>query len=448
MKRLLPILLAAPVAAFFVPVASAQFCNTWGVCVQMNPGDNCFGTVVPVCPTPTPTPPPPPTPTPLPREGEIMWRPTNTVTPATYVQGPWAMLASDGTLYVGAHVGHCCPGIDDPAGWEAPFVIRWTPDAVDAAFPVIRGLSGAASALPPEPWYDYDTHEFAWGSMVRGHGPTQLDTWIYASLRSTKSSWVKLLETGVGNRTRGNISFFSDPMGLDWFTFWDLIPTCNLECNERNTPGCGGADVPGVMMPILVWIDDLIVGGVSYGENLVLYVQDPDGLVAWIVSSGGTPAPGTVYGYYAGAMGWFGPIPGSPAYSDMAMGDDGLLYALVSARDGKRPGEEPCWWWNCRAIDEHVSHDYGRTWQRGDRSWSTVARDLVNDGAYVRDERGHVKRAALTVVALAMDSSDPTGSGKYRLHWWTDAGFPLPASWGHEPGWQFPRIRQHLERRK
>jgi hypothetical protein len=235
-------------------------------------------------------------------------------------------------------------------------------------------------------------------------------------------------------------------MGLDWFTFWDLIPTYNLECKERNTPGCGGGDVPGVMMPVLVWIDNLIVGGVGYGENLVLYVQDPDGLVAWIVSSGGTPAPGTVYGYYAGAMGWFGPIPGGPVYSDMAMGDDGLLYALVSARDGKRPGEEACWWWDCRAIDEWVSRDQGRAWTRSERSWSTVAGDLVNDACYVRDPKGHIKRGSLAVIALVMDSDDPTGPGNWRLHWWVDPGFPLPASWGHEPGWQFQRVRRHLQR--
>jgi hypothetical protein len=319
--------------------------------------------------------------------------------------------------------------------------MRWTDDQVTGQYPVISLVNVYyQDGITPDAT---DTHELGFGTMVRIAPPLQAEGWMFASVRSTKKSWIKMLETGYGNRVRGNISITPDPMANPYpLTFFDMIPTINLKCNPRNTPGCGDSNVLGVMMPVLVWLDHTMKDGEDFGEQLILYVQDPDGIVAWAMRSGNDDLgqPCWVTGYQL-----FVPT-NAIAWSDIAQGDDGLLYALVSARDGSRPGEEACWWWGCRAIDEWVSRDQGRTWTRGGRSWSTVAGDLVNDGAYVRDPKGHIKRGALTVIALIQDSSDPTGPGNWRLHWWVDPGFPLPASWGHEPGWQFQRVRRHLQR--
>jgi hypothetical protein len=385
-------------------------------------------------PTPTATPTPTPTPTPIPEEGEILWRPTNGPSPATYVQSPWAVRDYDGTVYLGGHAGHCCPGLENPAGWEGPWVIQYTNEAVTAQYPVIPFVNWAfqADGVPDAT----DTHEFGSGTMVRITGPLQAEGWLYGSLRTTKKSWQTMLDTGVGNRARGNLSFTPDPMADPYpLTFWDAVPPMRIECAPRNTPGCGDKNVAGVMMPALVWIDDVVIGGVHYGERLVLYVQDPDGTAAWIVRSGDK---------WATVMEWFRNWP-AIAWGDVAWGDDGRLYALVSARDGSRPGEEACWWWGCRGIDEYVSDDYGERWTRSERSWRTLAGDLVNDACYVRDPRGHIKRDALTVVALIQDSDDPTGPGNWRLHWWADEGAELPRSWGFEPG-QFHPPRRHLPR--
>ena len=377
------------------------FCRDRGTCF---PVPSIFGTIegcaqlstLP-CATPIPTPTPTPIPTPFQgSEGDILWRPEGT----NYVQGPWAVRTSEGTVYVGAHAGWCCPGIGDPSGFEKPYVMCWKKDQVTAAFPVI------------EPYWD--THEMGWGSVVRNAAG---DAWIWVGFRTTKYSWKAMLETGIGNRARGVVAVYPDLMRFPITAFWDCIVPWKEECLPRNV--CGDAQTIGPFMPAVVWLD---------GE-VVIFMHDPDGTAAWTLKEVIVNRIGFDKRFLIGDFSW----------SDIALGNDGRLYALVS-------GGNDCWWTNCTAIHEYVSEDGGLNWQQGERLWRHSGA-TIGDACYLRDELGHINRDALTVIGLVTPSSDPT-SATWYLHWWADPRAVLPRTWGLEPGTTIPRVRQHVERGK
>lgn len=281
-----------------------------------------------------------------------------------------------GDIYLGGHAGH----FGEPwyrIGDERPWVIRYDSRGVTAQDRVIDLLPNA--------------HEFAFGSMARING-----WWLYSAVYTT---WDTL---GQPDRTHLMLALTQDPIWAPYpYAWWDL-------------PVPAG----GVMSAL-----------VSVGDRLLLF-HGYDIYHVSIHEAGQYKAP---------AITRIGSLPGF-AWSDIALGDDNKLYALVS-------GDGSCWWFNCTLINEHVSED-GLTWARGQRSWGMATpgglpRQFVGDACYVRDELGHIKRGALAVVALVTTNPDPA-SGTWHLRWWADPGFELPVSWGHDPGWTAPRIRRHV----
>jgi hypothetical protein len=395
------------------------YCRDNGTCY---PVPSPFGTIegcaqlstVP-CTTPTPTPLPTPTPTPTPtpipmREGQIKWRPAT----ANYSQGAWAIRLPNGTIYLGAHAGHCCPALEDPSGWEAPFLMRFDDQAVNTAYPVID--------------LAWDTHEFGYGTAVRGWD----GNWIYAASRSTKESWTKMLETGIGDRHRIMLAVTPDLMQHPYpWVYWDVIDPWSVingdpTCKPRNV--CGDRDDIGPFMPALVWVDN----------ELLIFVHDPGGAVLTAGTAVYIIARCSEVGCGIGGKDY---LPGFLPWSDLAFDPNShRLYALISA-------DENCWWDNCRIIREWVSADLGHSWYSTSRTWQSPGGQYIYDAAYVRNEWGHIDHKALTIIAQISETRDPT-SGSYRFYYWSDPGAELPATWGFEPGAMISTVRRHLERRK
>jgi hypothetical protein len=294
--------------------------------------------------------------------------------------------------------------------------MRWDSLGAAVQFPV----------LPPAP--DGDTHELSFGTVVRGQDGV---SWLYAFTRTTKTAWRAMLETGVGDRSRVGIAVTPDLMANPYpVVFWDLVYPWSVfaedrpECRFRSVCGPDESTI-GPFMPALVYV----------GDTLQLWVHDPSGTAVYRVDECGTQPQRC--GYSTLFL-----IPDF-AWSDIAAADDGSLRALVFSHDGSR-GEEECFYL-CPTVDEWVSWDEGRTWERGERSWSAANGLLVADAGYVRDESGGIRLDSTAVVALASDSLDPR-TYRWRLYWWADPKAKLPASWGREPGWEVERVRRHLTR--
>ena len=398
------ILCAALVAAFFVPVAAAQYCHgIGGDCFDMGGlGLACDGTVNAVpCPIPTPT----PTPTPIPRQGDIAWKPEG----ANYVQGPSAVRDSNGTVYILAHGGLCC---DVPwphgAGWEQTFILRYGAEDVTANFPSL-------------PWPE-DRHELGFQAVV-GFG----DGWLASGVRTTWSSWEW---ASVTNRTMLWFAYYPNLTGPPELVWWDAGPAWDEDCFLRNT--CPGL---GPMMPSLIWSSGTLWLIASDNTG---YLKDSSGVVAYTVSVEVPERRLGVTKQFVSSWSWA--HPGIPI-SDVALADNGTVRALVSRR-----WETPeCWWTYCDEIFEWVSSDGGKLWEKGSRSWKDSAGRFVWDAGYVKDRFGGIDLDETVIVSLVSTSPDPT-SGEWKLHWWADPRAPLPRSWGQEPGWQFQRVRRHLQR--
>lgn len=404
MRRLLPILLAALVAAFLLPGATAQYCHeTGGGCFDMGGlGLACDGTVNALpCPTVSPTP------TPTPRQGDITWRPQG----ANYVQAPSAVRDSDGAVYILGHAGFCC---DSPwpwgPGWEQAFILRYGQEDVTIN----------SSSLP---WPE-DRHELGFQAVV-GFG----DGWLVSGVRTTWSSWEW---ASVTNRTMLWFAYYSSLMGQPEIVWWDVGRAWDYDCRLRNT--CPGL---GPMMPSLVWSSGTLYLIASDNTG---YLAGTSGVVAYTVKVELGERRIGLTKQFVSSWSWAHPdIP----ISDVALANDGTVRALVSRR-----WESPeCWWGFCDEIFEWISKDGGKLWERGTRSWKDSAGRFVWDAGYVKDRLGVIDPDATVIVSLVSTSPDPT-SGEWKLHWWADPLAPLTRSWGQEPGWQFQRVRQHLERRK
>jgi hypothetical protein len=233
-----------------------------------------------------------------------------------------------------------------------------------------------------------NAHEFGFGSMVRVNG-----WWLYSAIYTT---WDTLM---LRDRTHLMFALTDDPMRAPYpYVWWDLpLPA-------------------GGVMSSFVWA----------GDRLLLFYGD--GIYQVAIHEVGP--------YKVPAIMRVGTLP-IFAWSDIALGDDNRLYALISQADG-------CWWWDCPVIREWASDDGGLTWASENRTWN-FGLWYLGDACYVRDELGHIKRGALTVIALLTPNTDPA-SGTWRLHYFAWTTSELPASWGHEPGWTPPRLRWHLKR--
>lgn len=283
-------------------------------------------------------------------------------------------VAWQGAVYVGGHAGH----FGEPwykVGNERPWMIRYDSSGVTAQDHIVDLLPNA--------------HEFGFASIVRVNG-----WWLYSAIYTT---WDTL---GQDNRTHLMFAMTEDLLKTPYpYVWWDLpLPA-------------------GGIMSSFVWMNDKLL--LFYGDSiyqLAIHTAGP---------------------YKAPALMRLGSVPAFP-WSDIALGDDNRLYALVSGR------ADLCWWWNCPSVDEWVSDDGGLTWMRGERTWF-FGGEYIGDACYVRSEEGHIKRDSLTIIAVVTPNPDPA-SGTWYFHWWTDDRASLPISWGCGPGWRTPRIRRHLER--
>jgi hypothetical protein len=402
MKPRLSIFLAALVAAFLVPAATAQYCHeTGGGCFDMGGlGLACDGTVNALpCPTASPT----PTPTPSSRQGDINWRPEG----ANYVQSPSAVRDSDGAVYILGHGGFCCesPRPDGP-GWERAFILRYGQEDVTIN----------SSSLP---WPE-DRHELGFQAVV-GFG----DGWLVSGVRTTWTSWVINKDT---NRTMLWFAYYPSLAGQPELIWWDAGRAWDEACFLRNT--CPGL---GPMMPSLVWSSGTLWLFASDGTGCL---AGTSGVVTYTVTVELAERRIGLTKQFVSSWSWA--HPGIPI-SDVALADDGTVRALVSRR-----WELPeCWWGACDEIFEWVSRDGGKLWEKGTRSWKDSAGRLAWDAGYVKDRLGAIRLDSTVIVGLVSTNQDPT-SGEWKLHWWADPRAPLPRSWGQEPGWQFQRVRRHL----
>jgi hypothetical protein len=342
-------------------------------------------------------------------EGDIEWKPEA----ANYVQGPSAVRDFDGSIYILGNAGFCCevPGPPGP-GWEQVFIVRY-------------GQSEVTALSPAMPWPN-DPHEIAFVTVV-AHG----DGWLVAGIRTTFLSWVIDQNS---NRTMIWFAYYSALTRQPDLVLWDVVSTYDYACTLRNS--CSGL---GPMMPSLIWSSGTL--WLFDGDGLGFLAGSP-GFVAWTIDFelkshlDGWPNLTATKQFWTF---WpFGHV-GTPA-SDVALADDGTVRALLSGG-----GTSGCWWGNCHQIDEWISSDGGSNWAKGTRSWSDSEGRYAWDAGYVKDRLGAIRLDSTVIVGLVSTAEAPT-SGEWKLHWWADPRAPLPRSWGQEPGWQFQRVRRHLER--
>ncbi len=433
------IILAALVAAFSCP-AMAQYCYTLaGVCYPYpNPlGIECkppSATSSVPCPAPTPTatptptptvtPPPAPTPTSTPvpfigREADVTWKPTWKGITANYIEEPTATLTSDGHLWLLAHAGNCCPGIEDPRGWEIPILLDYGPAAMTPYYPLVDYNMAR-----------YGDHEMDASGLVR----LDAQRWVLFGARTTRASWHGGLPQ---NRVRGMVTVTEDPRQSpipntvrDWIGPWDDACVLRESCQTYHGSIGGPNLTRGVWfrgMLLLYGWDDVgyLWGGDRRGTEIVWQViPDPPSPQAW--------TPG------AAIKLWMTDTP--TPFTDVALGDDGRLYGL-----GLGDPLAGCWAYNCRGIREWVSED-GIHWTQGVRSWSLPARpdDCVWMGGYVRDEWGGIKRGAMAVIGMVSPGCVWATPGPWNLHIWADPGLVerLPASLMGVPR---AGVRRHLQ---
>lgn len=422
MKRFAPLLLL--VASWAVASAGTEtWC--WGGgsnCTPFNPGDSCFGQVVPVCPPGSVGP------NVIEREGEMSWRPPHT----NYLQSPFAV--KDGEMvYLGFHVGFCCPAyVPNSADWERPVLVAFGPTSAIARDPLL---------YPPP-----DTHEFGMATAVAVE-----NSWLVMGVRTTWASWLIWQKSGFvnENRARGWAALFDNLRdSKPYKEWWDVQAPWDENCREQNTCGPG----TGPHMHILLWIDN--VNGFPVERKLWLFVRDDVG------SMKGTSevAAYTVtfepeIAFHKQFIAIFQGAKGAVPLLGIAQGSgDGTLYGLVSA-EYDAEGNATCWYINCTSIREWLSGDGGRIWWPGPRSWRAKPSKApgglppltvyVGDPDYLRDRDGHIDQSHRAVVSMALENPDPT-SNTWRLYWWADYGVALPRTWGLEPGVAIPR--RHLEK--